>query len=185
MKRKRVHERERDSLAEQKLNLMTSEATLNQLRFTNVVVSAQERVAAAIEREVKKVGKADGVASVQDRLEDAMADARDIVDEATRPIGETHDDSELLEELEQLELAAELQSVVVDDPTPAEAKGATPGVQPLPVPRTNPSGASSSSDAAAAREEREAARELAELVALKSSMKMEAPMAMPMMAMAF
>jgi len=168
MKRKRIYESEREQLSVQKMNLLQQEQTLNQVRFTTSVVNASQVAAAAIEREVAKVKGPEGVEKVQDRLDDAIADAGDVVGAASRPMGELAnvDDEELMDELDELELAAMKQ----------ELTDVSDSVVPAPVPRTTnfPSPA-----VPAPRREEE------ELEALEQSMKavaVEKPMPLPMMA---
>jgi len=168
MKRKKLHEKEIERLGVQKLNLMQQESQLQQLKFNNIVVRATERGAVAIEKEVKALNGPEGIERVQDRLEDALANGAEVLEASARPIGDAAllDDSELLEELEQMDLAAQLSEVTV-----GEASSTTARVKPAPVPRTDP--------VARAEQEREEERQLAEL----ASMTREAmPMPMPMMA---
>lgn len=177
MKRKRLHESERDQLAVKKLNLMKSEATLNALRFNTLVVTAAERGAADIEREIKKAGGIDEVERTVDRMDDALADAGDVLGAAARSIGVDDDDDELLGELDQLELDAmsnELCKVNIGT-NASTSKHAPESIEGLfaQVPQTVPA-------AGPSREELEAERELSRL---RSSMAVEQPMPMPMAAM--
>jgi len=174
IKRKRLHETEREQLTTKKLSLMQQQGTLQALRFTSAFVATEQNVAKAIEAEVKKVGGVDGVEQVQDRMDDALADSADILKASTRLMGEAadFDDDELYEELEQMELADALQQVVTTD-----RAGSSQAVVPERVPTHLPA-----RESAAEREQRAAERELAELTALRSSMQTETPMSMPMMA---
>lgn len=189
IKRKRMHEKEYNRLAEQRLNLVQTEQALHAVKFNNVVLNAQERGAIAIEKEVKRANGVDGADKTMDRLEDAMADANELLGVASRKLGEAADldDDELLEELEQMELADELINITDSSGAAgasSSAAGASSGVRatgpvPLAVPRTTPAQV-----AAAKRAEEE--RELAELAAFQRSMLVvETPMPMPQMAAVF
>lgn len=186
MKRKRVHEKEREQLATQKLNLMQTEATLHALRFNSVVMETQERAGLAIEREVKRVGGAEGVERVQDRLEDALADSRDVLAAASTPMGEaaTFDEAELLDELDQLEQDMDelelTEALTATDTAGAHGQSAHPLF--ASVPRDAPAPTPAARRAAvAARAEEE--RELAELATLRRQMEQPMPMMpAPMMA---
>merc|ERR1719263_2377993 len=138
IKRKRIHEKELERLQGQKLNLMQTEATLQSLRVTNVVNDAQQKAAAAIEREIKRSGGPDGVDKLQDRLEDLLADSADVLDASARPMGDMGalDEAELLEELDELE-QLELEQELVDVTKPGQqgsSSGQTygPVVEPKP-----------------------------------------------------
>jgi len=200
VKRKKIHEKELDRLSAQKLSLMQSEQTLHALKFNSVVMDAQARGVQAIEREVAKVKGPEGVEQVLDRLEDALDNAGDVLDASARKMGEaaSYDDAELLDELEAMELNDELcditgvagtsgaASAAVGSPSGSSsmaARGAGPLAVPAPVPLAVPR-TTAAQVARRADEEREE-RELAELVALQSSMKIEQPMVMPMMATAY
>merc|ERR1719311_1736115 len=66
VKRKRLHDKERESLAAQKLNLITTEQQLSQMRFSSVIIDTQKKAAEALEREVKKVQGPEGAEAVAD-----------------------------------------------------------------------------------------------------------------------
>merc|ERR1719324_1716010 len=182
IKRKKLHEKERDRLATSKLNLIEQEHTLMALRFHSVVVDAQERGAAAIERAVKKVKGPEGV----ERVDDALADGHDVLEASGRAVGQnaSMDDDECMEELLELErmarqeeeskeeraLEAELTAVVTETAVEEAPRFAQ-------VPRTVPAVSAAARRAATQREEEE--RELAELAA---GMRLEMPMPMPQMA---
>ena len=186
IKRKKLHEKERDRLATSKLNLIEQEHTLMALRFHSVVVDAQERGAAAIERAVKKVKGPEGVERVHDRVDDALADGHDVLEASGRAVGQnaSMDDDECMEELLELErmarqeeeskeqraLEAELTAVVTETAVEEAPRFAQ-------VPRTVPAVSAAARRAATQREEEE--RELAELAA---GMRLEMPMPMPQMA---
>ena len=101
LKKKRVLEKELETLASSKLNLFQSEHTLHALKFNSLIVDAQNLGMQAIEREIKKVHGVDGVEKVQDKLEDLLADAGDVLRAGNRTMGElaSVDDDELLEEV--------------------------------------------------------------------------------------
>ena len=101
LKKKRVLEKELETLASSKLNLFQSEHTLHALKFNSLIVDAQNLGMQAIEREIKKVHGVDGVEKVQDKLEDLLADAGDVLQAGNRTMGElaSVDDDELLEEV--------------------------------------------------------------------------------------
>jgi len=182
IKRKKIHEKELERLSVQKLNVFQSEQTLHALRFNSIVVHSQEHGAAAIEHEIQRSGGIDGTERVLDKMQDAMDDARDLLEVGTRKMGDAADmdDAELLEELEQLELLDELTSTEgAAARAPAKDGASTDAVRPVPapVPTTNPMAARER----AKRAEEE--RNLAELAALQRSMLvMETPMPMPQMA---
>lgn len=179
MKRKKLHDKELERLSAQKLSLMQQEQTLHALKFNNVVITTQQNGAAAIEREVKKVKGAEGVDKVLDRLEEALDEAGDVLGASSRVMGEAAglDDDELLEELEQMELAEELYGIADVSDAAEPTRMPTPGVVPAPVPRTT------AAQIAKQRAEEHEERELAELVALQAAMKVEDAMPMPMAAM--
>lgn len=181
IKRKKIHEKELERLSVQKLNLFQQEQTLHALQFNSIVVHSQEHGAAAIEKEIQRSGGIDGTERVLDRMQDAMDDARDLLEVGNRKMGEAADldDEELLEELEQLELLDELtrtEGGAARAPD-KEASVSTARPVPAPVPTTDPMPARER----AKRAEEE--RDLAELAALQRSMLvMETPMPMPQMA---
>lgn len=183
IKRKRMHESEREQLSVRKFNLMKQESTLQALKFNTMVVATTDAGAAAIEREVRKVGGIDGAERVMDRADDALADAGDLLGATSRSIGQAdYEEDELLEELEQMEmdeLAKEMSEVNTGTRATDDSRDETIDHLFAQVPRA------SLRASAATREEREAERELAELSALQSSMTVEKPMAMPMMAMCY
>lgn len=191
MKQKRVHETQREQLATQRLNLMQQEATLQALRFNSLVVETTAGVSAAIEREIKKVRGVEGVEAAYDKMDDLLADGKDILDATSRPMGEAagFDDDELYKELEQMELAdvkATLASTsgaaANEDAEDAAALDALlSGAQPIPHHQPDTSSGKQKATAVRAAEEREE-RELAELAQL--SMSMDA-MPMPRMAACF
>jgi len=175
IKRKKLHEKEAERLATNKLNLIQQETMLQSLKFNAVVVRTQELGAAAIEREVKKVGSAEGAERVLDRLEDALADAADVLDAGKRKLGDAGqmDDDELLEELEQLEMLDEVCTTSIPD----AREQAPMRPEAMPVPKTTPGQVAKRAD-----EEREE-REMAELAKLSADMlTVDMPMPMPMMA---
>jgi len=179
LKRKRMYEMEQDQLRIKKMNLMSTGQTLNAVKFNSLVTRATAAGAAEIARQVKADGGVDGVEKVNDQLEDALDDAREILGASARPFGEAADldDDELLEELEQeLQVAdATRQLTTVRlEPTPARDARSLFAQVPSTVPTVqHPSRAEME-----AQEE----RELAELAQLQSSMVIEQPMPMPMMA---
>lgn len=172
LKRKKIHEKERDQLAANKFKLIEQEATLRALRFSSVVASASTAGTAAIEREVKKLGGIEGVERQRDRLEDALDDANDVLRASSEPIGDAAklDDEALWDELMAMELM---------DTT--EKLSQTNIAQPVPVPLRVPQSVPAPSQAARDREVRDE-RELAELAQLQASMTLERPTPMAMMA---
>jgi len=159
---------------------MQQEQTLHSLKFNSIVLHTQERGAAEIEKEMKKTGGIEGTERVLDRMQDALDDARDVLDAGTRKMGEAADmdDADLLEELEQLELLDELTNTTIGTARADQgASASTSRPVPAPVPTTTPSLAKER--AMRAQEE----RELAELAAFQRSMlQVETPMPMPQMA---
>lgn len=185
VKRKRIYEKEHETLLVQKLNLMQQEQTLNALKFNTIVITAEEGAASAIEKEIKKVNGPEGVEKVQDRLDDAMADAADVLGATSRPMGDAAgmEDADLLEELEQMQLA-DLTSTLVNTSTAREeaelaALRDTMAPVPQPVPQTVPHSAPSAhaSRKAPMRAEQPMPAPMGAMM-----MKMESPMSMPMMA---
>jgi len=156
---------------------------LQQLKFNSLVHRARTSGAIAIEREIKRVGGPDGGEQLNDRLEDALADASDVLGASSRVLGEAGalDDDELLdelEELERLEVAERLGSMSqAQNEEHGTAAVRTNGAQPCPnfaqVPRTAPH------PVPAPRAVTEEERELAKLMA---TMELEQPMPMPMVA---
>lgn len=191
IKRKRMHEMEREKLSTQKLNLMQHEATLHQLKITNLVVEAERAAALSIQREVQRAGDVDGVEKLHDELEELHDTAADVVGATSRPLGAAAalDDDELLDELEQMEVAqmtAELSKVTgINEAQPATALGK----QPAPVPSQVPSHVPHAVPLAPPRRlaqprasKAEEERNERELAALMSSMHVETPMPLPMAA---
>jgi len=186
MKRKKMYDSERSNLSAQRLNLIQQEQTLQQLKFNSLVHRARTSGAIAIEREIKKVGGPDGSEQLNDRLDDALADASDVLGASSRVLGEAGalDDDELLDELEELErlevaerLASTSQARCDDGGTAAlRTDDVTDEAQPCPhfaqVPRTAPR------PVPAPRTVPEEERELAKLMA---TMQIEHPTSMPMM----
>lgn len=189
MKRKRLYETQLEKIPGQKLNLIQQEQMLQALKINSIVVASSASSAVAIEREIKKVGNAEGVDAVQDRLDDALADAADVLGAASRPMGEAAslDDAELLDELEQMELQEELLGVLpAHQPTAAQPHEPVVAQR---VPKHVPDTAASSSTpksagkaraTAAASRRAEEERDEALLQEWMSSMKLEQPMPMPM-----
>jgi len=175
IKRKKIHDKERDQLGTQRLNLMQQEQTLNALRFNSMIVDVHAAGTAAIEREIKKVNGVEGVERVHDKLDEALADAADVLGASSRVAGSAQDadDDELLEELEQLALVDEL-SKTSNSPTVDHLSEFAR------VPQTHP--VVSQRRAEAAEAERRERAERAELAELEAKMKIEQPMPMPMMA---
>jgi len=165
IKRKRMYEKERSQLAAKKLSVIQTDHSRNALRFNNVIMKAESQAVSDMQREMRMMGNIEGIEAHKERQEDALTDATEILDAASRPIGQAseHDDDDLLNELEQLELAQTLTEVRM----PAREQKAAP------VPTHDP---------ARAREEREDREAREELEALASSMKMEQPMPMPLAA---
>jgi len=183
VKRKKIHEKELERLSVQKISLMEQESTLHSLKFNNIVLHSHQRGAEAISREVKLSGGAEGADKVLDRLEDALDDATELLGTSARKMGEAAklDDEELLEELEQMELADELCGITAGAAGAAgasSASGAAASARTAPVPLAVPR----TTAAQVAKRAEEEERELAELVSLQSTMKIEQPMPMPMMA---
>lgn len=171
IKRKRMHDKEIERISGEKMNLMQTEQTLQQLRVHSIVHDAQLEGAKAIEREIQRVGGVDAADQLKDKLEDLLADTSELLDSSSRVIGEAgaHDEADLLEELEQLELEHELTETATET-VPSR-------VVPQPVPLFDPA---KERRAAKAKEEREAEeRELSELAA---KMNVEQAMPMPMQA---
>jgi len=182
IKRKRVHDSEREQLSVRKFNLMKQESTLQALKFNTILVATSEAGATAIEREVRKVGGIEGAERVMDRADDALADASDLLGATSRSIGPVdYEEDELLEELEQLEqietdkTAKKLSGVSTGNHAATESRAEPIGHLFAQVPRSVPA-------AHTTREECEAERELAELSQLQSAMTVEKPTPMPMMA---
>jgi len=183
IKRKRLHDKELERISQQKMSLLTTSHTLQQLRVASVVVEAEKTAAAAIEREMKKIGGPSGMDELKDKLDDLLADSADVLDASARPIGETADmdDADLLEELEEMEHAAEQKALeqelvdVTDGQQRVHVQQTMVAAQPVPAfdPRV-------ARRAAKAQEEREA--EERELAQLASKMHVEQPMPMPMAA---
>lgn len=195
IKRKKVHDKEKERMAAQKLNLIQSEHMLQAVRFNGIILNATQAGSAAIERELKRVGGIEGAERVQDRMEDLLADGADLLDASARTMGEAAslDDDALLEELEALEAAdkaeeedaeqaaleRELRAVTGVAPMRG-ASSSQPAPAPLPVPvhqpmfATLPAAARTASD-----KDREEERELEELAA---KMTMEQPMPAAMQA---
>lgn len=190
LKKKRVLEKELETLASSKLNLFQSEHTLHALKFNSLIVDAQNLGMQAIEREIKKVHGVDGVEKVQDKLEDLLADAGDVLQAGNRTMGElaSVDDDELLEELEQMELTDLTQQLCqtnsgANNAEAGSSSSTTSNVTFAQVPQNDPV---ASARARKKDMEKEEERELmAELQASMMSMKMETPMHMPMMAACF
>lgn len=178
IKRKRMHEAELERIANQKMNIFTTENKLHGLRLNTIVMESQAKGASAIEREITKNGGVDGIDALHDRMEDVLADGTEMLDASSRPMGEaaSFEDAELLEELEAMELAAELQQTR----TPASEAGSSSLAVPHTVPLVVPSGVPLAVAVPHARSSEE--RELAELTA---RMTMEQGMPMPMMAACF
>ena len=171
LKQKKLLDRELEQLAAKKLKLSEEQMTLKQLRFNSVVHNAEKRAAAAMEQEIKAVGNAEGVEELHDRIADGITDAQQVLEAGAQPLGESagYDDDALENELEQMcqaGLSTQMQQVNLGS--------SSNGVVPQPVPSHKPELTK------AQKEELEMERELAELTQLK--MKMEEPMAMPMMA---
>lgn len=185
MKRKRILEKELEVLRQNRMNVFKEQTTLSALKFNSIVVGAMKDGAAAIKREIDRVGGVDGTDQRQDGLDDLFADASELLEATARPLGDLAelDDAELLEELEQLELEDVTQKLGSTSAGREHAADAGSSSEPTPhfarVPQHGKAAA------ARAREERAAERELAELQALQSSMKLEQPMPMPMMAACF
>lgn len=186
MKRKRIHDKELERLAAQRLTVMQAEQTLHALKFNSLVVEATTIGAAAIEREVQRAGGIEGVEKLNERLEDALADGDELLTANSRLIGDaaTLDDDELYEELEQMELAemtSKLTETHIDNETDSGQASLSSGpvtahAVPQHLPFLHP--VNGHQEARRAEEEREE-RELAELAAV---MKMEPAIPMPMMA---
>lgn len=170
----------RRRLAAGKLTLFQEEQTLSALRFNSLVHQAHVQAMSAMEREIKLVKGVDGVEKVQDKLEDLLAEAGDVLDAGNRTVGEAAnlDNDELLEELEQMEMAEltkQLTNVGSDSGAASsshDAAGESP--QFAQVPTDTPRAAKRG------KEEREERELLAELQASMATMKVEAPMPMPM-----
>lgn len=192
IKRKKVHEKERERLSGQKINLIQQEHMLQAVRFNGIILNATQAGSAAIERELKRVGGVEGAERVQDRMEDCLADVSDLLDVSARPMGEAAslDDDALLEELEAMDAsrqaeeedaeqaALERELRAVTGVAPNRGASSQPTALPLPVPVTQPLFATLPARTASAKE-REEERELAELAA---RMTMEQPMPAPMQA---
>lgn len=191
IKRKKVHDKEKERMAAQKLNLIQSEHMLQAVRFNGIILNATQAGSAAIERELKRVGGIEGAEHVQDRMEDLLADGADLLDVSARTIGEAAslDDDALLEELDALEAAdkekeeeaeqaaleRELRAVTGVAPMRG-ASSSQPTPAPLPVPVHQPMFATLPARTATDKE-REEERELEELAA-KMSMEQPMPAAM-------
>jgi len=186
LKKKRILEKELESLAANKLNLFQSEHTLHALKFHSLVVDAQQEGMQAITREMKKVGGVDGVEKVQDKLEDLMADAGDVLSAGNRTMGDVADmdDDELLEELEAMELAdltAQLKRTDVGGNASGASSSSGAAYEFAEVPRGEPVTAASRARAKQKEKEEEERQLLAELQATMAVPRMEAAgMPMPM-----
>lgn len=167
-------------MAAGKLTLFQEEQTLSALKFNSLVHEAHVQAMSAMEREIKRVKGVDGVEKVQDKLEDLLADAGDVLNAGNRTVGEAAnlDDDELLEELEQMEMA-ELTKQLTNVGSGSGAASslhdaAAESPQFARVPTETPRAAKRE------KEEREERELLAELQASMATMKVEAPMPMPM-----
>lgn len=184
LKKKRILEKELETLAANKLNLFQSEHTLHALKFNSLVSDAQQEGMQAIQREIKKVGGVDGVEKVQDKLEDLLADAGDVLSAGNRTMGDVADmeDDELLEELEAMELAdltAQLKRTEVGGASSGAASSS--GLEFAEVPRGEPVTAASRARQQKQKEKEEERELLAELQATMAVPQMEsAGMPMPM-----
>jgi len=187
IKRKKIHDKERERLAGQKLNLIQQEAMLQAVRFNGIVIDATQAGAVAIEREIKRAGGIEGAEAVQDRMDDALADGTDLLDASARLIGEAAnlgDDGALLEELEEMEREleeagqAELERDLraVNSSTPRRVGALAVPSHPTQAPQFATAPASAASDNR--RDGRDEERELVELMA---RMTTEQPMPTPMM----
>jgi len=182
MKRKKILEKELEQLAAGKLTLFQEEQALSALKFNSLVHEAHVQAMSAMEREIKRVKGVDGVEKVQDKLEDLLADAGDVLDAGNRTVGEAAnlDDDELLQELEQMEMdELSKQLTQVGSGSGASSSSHDAAVEThqfAQVPTEKPRSAQRE------KEEREERELLAELQASMATMKVEAPMPMPMAA---
>jgi len=175
LKRKKILEKEMESLSAGKLSLFQEEQTLSALKFTSLVHDAHKVGIAAIQKEISKVKGVDGVDKVQDKLEDLLADASDVMDAGNRVVGQAADldDDELLEELEKMELADLTDQLTGMGTAVSSAGSSSSDPRFAQVPTTKPT---------SAREKEREERELLEELKSSMTMNVEVPMSMPMMA---
>jgi len=180
LKRKKILEKEMESLSAGKLSLFQEEQTLSALKFTSLVHDAHKVGIAAIQREISKVKGVDGVEKVQDTLEDLLADASDVMGAGNRVVGQAADldDDELLEELEQMELEGVTDQLTRLDTGTSTTAGSSSDPVFANAPTSKPT---SAREIEKEREERELLEELKSTM----TMKVEAPMSMPMMAVCY
>ena len=100
LKKRKLIQKQVDSIFNTKLNIDTQIIALTQAVTNSDVIKS-----ITIGKEALKNSKADPdkVADVMDELEETLAEVDEITDVMSRPIGQTVDDDELLEELRELE----------------------------------------------------------------------------------
>merc|ERR1719478_1400626 len=115
-----------DELRTKKMNLMQTGQTLSSVKFNSVYMKASNAGASEIARHVKADGGVDGIEAANERLEDTLEDAREVLGASARAIGEAADldDDELLEELEQELRVADAAKLAAVNLNPTSACGA-------------------------------------------------------------
>lgn len=173
LKRKKLIDDELAGCLQNRLKLDAQEHALQSLKFSAVTLDVERRATAAIKAKLQQIGGVDAAENQREATEETLEDAYELLGVASQAItipGQG-DEDELWDELEKLEeeeerkkLDAELTTI--DLPSEASTSGQTLAFPT--APKTS-------------LEEREE-RELAELETLAASMRIEAPMPMPMRA---
>eukprot|EP00595_Chromulina_sp_UTEXLB2642_P000012 CAMPEP_0196762038 /NCGR_PEP_ID=MMETSP1095-20130614/1383_1 /TAXON_ID=96789 ORGANISM="Chromulina nebulosa, Strain UTEXLB2642" /NCGR_SAMPLE_ID=MMETSP1095 /ASSEMBLY_ACC=CAM_ASM_000446 /LENGTH=158 /DNA_ID=CAMNT_0042112293 /DNA_START=245 /DNA_END=717 /DNA_ORIENTATION=+ len=118
LKRKKMYETQRDQLAGQQFNIDQTSFAIETIKSTHITVAAMKEANKTLKVETKKLNISE-IEDMQDDLEDQLEDAGEISDILGRSYGTPNDIDEADLEAELACLGDELESIDVEQETPA------------------------------------------------------------------
>merc|ERR1711976_241533 len=128
-KRKKAYETQLNNLQAQKMNISTMQMKLEEGAMAETVLNAQRKGAQEIKQIFNKMTP-ENVDDQMDEVREIMDNANEVTEAISQPLGDTLDDDDLLDELDQLEqddLVEDLMGIdnkvnVPSAPLPQKAK---------------------------------------------------------------